>query len=433
MDDHKLITSIITDGGYEYVYPSDFINKNPVDFKKRMDESSDFFTKNMDLLLPMFEYIRTKLEFALTIRKYEKKIDKDLGKEFASFYFMKDNQKCFSDLTLSYYFFNMIKTNIISDEATFFLSFLNELSKQSQKSAINFMVANYSYFADPTFLTNLSLKLKKMPKKELNKKLPVILREFSFNYSLTISSYKQAAGYSMDPSMTKMNIFECLFLKFKLLVSRQIAYLKTADGEEDFEELIQNVIMKATDIMVAGCMFMIVIPFLNKIISYILAKLIYKMIKYLMEKFGIDFKSIYNKFQKIKNTKKVKSIKNFVTDLDYKEIMKIHLNEKFEGDDEDLQFINTAEIPKLGDLFYEGANDVANVYNQTEIFHVKFIPPELKSKIFQLAVKIQDSTKSERLSIDQNFSLENDTPIKQESSKEWEATKDLMKKTLILL
>lgn len=156
--------------------------------EKNMTSSQNFVVQ-FKSVATMFKNLQKKeLNYLNEIYKLEVEVDKTVGKIFASIFILKNGLQCFTASELSYYFFNMFKTNFIIDETTFMQSFLKSLSPANARS---FIILNYAIFTNDKYVESVIKKNKpKMVDGLVNTGLDKLINDFAMHNSLMVNLYK---------------------------------------------------------------------------------------------------------------------------------------------------------------------------------------------------------------------------------------------------
>lgn len=131
---------------------------------------------------------KREMAFLKQIYELEKKVDSTMGLLFASVFVLKSDLRCFTASELSYFFFNMFKTNFIIDETQFMKSFLTALP---QPRARSFIILNYTIFTNEGYVNKIIKQNRPSVTANLiYKDMSKMIDEFAINNSIMVNLYK---------------------------------------------------------------------------------------------------------------------------------------------------------------------------------------------------------------------------------------------------
>lgn len=261
--------------------------KNYGESKTLFQGTLEVTTKFLPYYKKRFEFLRAKLTLAKNIRFLEGKVDSKLGEMFALINRTTNLKKCFSFTNLSYYLFNMVKTNIIINEKLFFKSYTDKMAENNPNDLQRFILLNYSLYADDDYLISISEEMNsKGTSKEMLTSTSI---NFISNFSLVMNSYKEVTDYSKDLEYDNEGFVE----KFMSRMKNTIIEVMTFVFMYIYKEKIKNDVEAAITIPIAivvksimgGIPLLGKIPGLEKIVTFAIAKLLILIMDVILEYF----------------------------------------------------------------------------------------------------------------------------------------------------
>jgi hypothetical protein len=249
------------------------------------------------------------------INDLESQIDKALGYFFGSIYELNSGLKCFLNSELSFFFFNMFKTNFVVDEISFMKSFLETIRPAYARS---FIVLNYVIFTNDEYVDDIVKKNKQNIIASVSKSpLKKMIRNFSMQFSVMINlfkNYTQSYSDAVEKNVENGTYLTSFFFFLRQILNQIKDFLKEC-SVTFLMSMIADIILEF-------------IPFVN---SFSLLKVV--MVKLLCKIFGLIEKLLYSIWGY--NKKKIDAIvqgaremisgkrrEDYVVDLNYKAVVK---------------------------------------------------------------------------------------------------------------
>lgn len=225
------------------------------------------------------------------IEDFEKELDEILGEVFGEIFEIEGDKRCFSVPQISYLFFNMFKTNIVSNQHRFLIIFLNHIRFNQAKE---FTLYNYSLFTNKEFILNFESKYDSShaePGRVFQLREEYI-SQFSVNYLSVIDIYKDLTEFR-DPTqaLDKGEVFMKVWRSIGINLGQMLMSDLTEYGLETFiKSLLKHIIGLIP--------FVSAIPFLDTVASFIIWKITSFVTKKLMQLFGKYASVIYSSMSK---------------------------------------------------------------------------------------------------------------------------------------
>ena len=157
--------------------------------------AEEFLAQNRSVLRERLQYLEAKVGLEREISRLETLVDRGLAKVLAGVYRLSNGMLCFSDSQLSYYFFNMIKTNIVVDEPEFLSLFLDSIRPDSARA---FIIFNYSIFNRGDFVERMVQAHTETTADVLRGTVSQSLKDaFVVNFSSLVNLYKDHTRYGL--------------------------------------------------------------------------------------------------------------------------------------------------------------------------------------------------------------------------------------------
>jgi hypothetical protein len=302
------------------------------------------------------EDISEQLFLIAKIEDHEKYLDEILGAIFAEIFEMENKMKCFTISQMSYFFFNMFKTNIISNQHRFLILFLSKLRYSQAKE---FILYNYSLFSTKEFIENFektysSLNAKPQKVFELEKDY---INQFVVNYLSLIDFYKNLTEFK-DPSLALKN--ENIFMKVWRSVGVDLGQMLVAEiAEYSIETFVSEVVER----IIKMIPFIGSIPFLDTVADYLVWRIAKFVTEIFMKLFSEYIKIIYKKMTSV-----IDSLQKKNYSFDFAKIIDEELNPEPPSTKMEISYKN------LDSIYYNAYNEKANLF-QISMENSRFFKP----------------------------------------------------------
>lgn len=266
------------------------------------------------------------------IEDHEKELDEILGHLFSEIFEMEDGMRCFSLSQLSYLFFNLFKTNTVSNQHRFLIVFLSRIQFSHARE---FILYNLSLFSTKEFIDNFeaSFALNESGPTEKLRKEKEYMSQFAVNFVSVIDFYKELTEFK-DPSRAVEG--GGIFMKVWRSVGIDLGRMLIEDITEfTLEEVIKDIVKRVVKLVP----FISSVPFLDFVAEFLVWKITQFLTQQFMKLFSrfipvisAKMSSIFESFQK----------KNY--GFDYQKIIDKELNPEPPGTDVKLTFQNLDKI-----------------------------------------------------------------------------------------
>ena len=355
----------------------DFLDSN----KKELESLDQLYKENLDLIQSVYNKAKSQYESMRKIEDLNKEIDLILAKIFFLIYKVNEDEYCFIPSVLSYHFFNMIKTNIITQNYEFIDTFLSMVANEYPREAKRFILISYSVFVEPAYLSKVSLKLARNFEtvEEEKNNIDIQIGHFATNFVMIVENYKDNTDYALDlqerSSSMLSKLTRHILRGITSVIQKFLWHLRSGTlkmGIGILFEIVLDSILSALGIATAcgPCIIAMknfVIRTCMKVFNYLHFVLKAKFIKF--GKMISDIKAKLNDF-----SNEIIYVDSDLTHLD-KLIAKENHEESVEKQDQkDGQAESSASISDMEKLFHDAATSstIYNKISETKLFTVEF-------------------------------------------------------------
>lgn len=273
-----------------------------------------------------------QLYLIATIEDHEKELDEIFGQVFAEIFEMEDGMRCFSMSQLSYLFFNLFKTNTVSNQHRFLIVFLGHLPFSH---AQEFILYNLSLFSNKEYIDSFqeSFGLGDSGPGEVLRQEKEYISQFAVNYISVVDFYKELTEFK-DPSLAVQqgNIFMKVWRSVGLNLGQMLLHDIT---EYTLEEIIRDIVKRVVKLIP----FISSVPFLDFVAGF----LVWRITKFLTE----QFMKLFSRFIPIISEKMASIIESFQNknyNFDYQKIINDELNPESPGTSIKLSYQNLDQV-----------------------------------------------------------------------------------------
>jgi hypothetical protein len=304
------------------------------DFTEVLADTEDFARSITGTITKNLMDVSKQLYYMAKIEDREKIIDEFLGSVFAEIYELEGGYRCFAIPEISYFFFNMFKTNIIVNQHRFLNKFLSHLPFEQVKE---FVLYNFSLFSNKEYINYFEQNLNKkdLPPDEKLKQESEYINQFVINYVSVIDIYKDMTEYH-DPSKILSN--GTLFMNVMRSIQGDLGRLLLNDM---VPELVAASLFLYIHKLVNIIPFINSIPFMDNLLTYLVTKIVMFVFQKLIKIFRSMAGVIKKKFKEI-----MKDFQKTHYDFDYDKIINNALDETVETPTVTLSFDNLDSIYK---------------------------------------------------------------------------------------
>ena len=249
------------------------------------------------------------------INALETQVDKAIAYLFASIFRLNSGLKCFLDSELSFFFFNMFKTNFIVDDVQFMKTFLELIEPVQARS---FIVLNYVIFTNKEFVDQVISKNKQSVVSALSERpLAKMVTNFSMQFSVMISLFK---NYSRDHAdAQEENVENGTFLTtFYFVLTQVFSNMKDFMKETSITFLMSLI----ADIILSSIPFIGSISIIKIVVVKALVKLFNLISLMLYSLAGFNKAKVDSFIKGVRKMTKGKSVRDYNIDLDWKAVVK---------------------------------------------------------------------------------------------------------------
>ena len=336
----------------------------------------DVYSTSTEGIEESYQIAKEQLEKAKNIRTFEEKIDRKLGKIFGHIFRVSSGKKCFSDTVLSYYIFTMIKANIIIDEVEFLDSFLSTISQRSLEDAQRFIVLNYALFSGKQYLEEISDKFANA--KDLGQ-LNREVRNFSGNYSIMVTAYKEETNYNQNLMTQKNSLTGKLFSTAKHLFMRKLYQWMKDHSIENIEEHLDEVFEMLLEMLFQAIPVLGNIPLLAKILSKIVMTLLMAVVDLMFALFETNSQMLIQRLKHAFSAKFRSKGEQLIKSLDFESLITEHL--ELNEDIEITSFKMNHDSKGLENVFFLAINNPQSLFNQVEVVEVWKVSDEISDQL----------------------------------------------------
>ena len=337
-------------------YSSKFKKKHP-EFRASLREAVEYSKSIASNILYSVLNLEKQLFLMAKIEDREKALDEHLGRTFAEIYELEGGFRCFSLPQISYFFFNMFKTNVVVNQHRFLFVFLSHLGFSRVKE---FALYNLSLFSNKEYIADFEKKLnrKDLPPKQKLEQEKEFISQFAVNFVSVIDVYKDMTEYR-DPG--KLLSKGTLFMNVLRSVKGDLGRLLLDDLPR---ELTQSTVFLYVHALVQMIPFFRSVPFLDKLLGFLVTKLVIFVSKKLSKVFSALARPIVKKFNRL-----LKGLRTAHYDLDFDRVISDALDATPEPPSVTLSFDNLDDI-------YKGAYKKQASLFQTSLENSRLFVPE---------------------------------------------------------
>ena len=278
------------------------------------------------------------------IEDHEKFLDETLGNLFAEVLTMGGRGHCFTLSQLSFFMFNMFKTNVVANQHQFLIVFLSTLPFSQARE---FVLYNYSLFSTKEFISNFERRFNTYTSKpnQVIEREEKYITQFAVNYLSLIDLYKDYTEFenterALDQGGMFVTIWRSLGADLGRLLTEDVTEYVLGAFVEELVERIINLIP-----------FIWAIPFLDAVQDYVVWTVSGFVTKQLMKLFG-RFSGTITKTMNAS----LKKIKKGEFSLDYKKEISDVFNPEPPSTRANVSFKN------LDKMFSEAQEDHSDVF-----------------------------------------------------------------------
>jgi uncharacterized protein (UPF0335 family) len=340
------------------------------------EEDEEYITRGNNLLFEFRGVIsgvlrkkKVEMKKLQVIFDLETQVDETLGKLFGKVYWLKNGLKCFTSSGLSYYFFNMFKTNFIINDSAFYKSFLKTIQPNEARS---FMLLNYSIFTNASFVDQIIRKNKIKAVDGLNRtKLEIMIDRFCVKNTLMVNLYKNHINRQIQSHKNNVENGSITSIIFHILTYIHQMYTETMGGNSTSVSMIINVV---TNIIWGMVPFINQINFLQVLVNKFLF-LFFTVIRTFMGKiFKLGKDKMNTVMNKLGSNMFSGDYSSYTFNLNYEEVFQ---EQNAQDDEEEVQM--QIPVQKIEDLYFDHFNDNSSLVKaeQINLFEPKeFLPKE---------------------------------------------------------
>ena len=348
-------------------------------------------------------FLKDKINLEEKIYLAETLIDKFLGNLFGLIYKLPNNLRCFTDSQLSYYFFNMLKTNIIVNEFDFLEHFLVILKPEQAKS---FIIFNYSLFNNQSYVDKIISRYESNVVQSISdSSCYEMISQFIINFTSMVNLYKDHTLYGTTQGLVigpNGNLFSRLYFVIKKLIKVPADLTK--------QTVIAHTMGLLGSILIGLLPFLGSIPMINAFFVKLFTRIFNYLITLLISIFKFTSQQLLPYIKSIKNSISVYFNKTIHFTLDYKDIIQNNKEVNFINNLESDQALNI-DIEELENVYYgifKNESSILNMSQKTNLFkslNYLFDPNDIENIDNRLVIlKHEELNREERLTNQQSSS-----------------------------
>jgi hypothetical protein len=299
------------------------------------------------------------------IEDHEKRLDEIFGKLFSKIFEIENQSRCFTISQISFFMFNMFKTNVVANQHRFLITFLTNLKFEHARE---FVLYNLSLFSTKEFISNFENAFSAGHAKpnEVFELEEEYINQFVVNYISIIDLYKDLTEFQ-DTSKALEN--GGMFISVWRSVAVNLGQMLIQDiSEYALEEFIKDLLKRLINLIP----FISAIPFLDEVASYIVwtvGKFITKQLMKLFSKYGT---MIYASMSKL-----MASFKEKKYSLDFEKIIYDEFNPDPPSTRLDISFKN---LDKIYTEANESETDLYQISLENSYFYIPIDTKEYEGK-----------------------------------------------------
>ena len=213
------------------------------------------------------------------IEERERRLDELLGRVFAEVFEMERGSRCFTLPQLSFFLFNMFKTNVVANQHRFLAVFLGHLRPEQRRE---FVVYNYSLFATKEFISNFEERfdVSATRPREVFDVENEYISQFTVNFLSVVDMYKDLTEFrNTENSLDRGGMFVTVWRAIGADLGRLLL-------EDVSEYVIEQFVKLLVKKLIGLIPFVSAVPFLDEVAGYVAWKVTKFISKRIIKLFG---------------------------------------------------------------------------------------------------------------------------------------------------